>query len=252
MSEFREPVLSRSARITGIVVGAVTLAAGGVAVFRTDNALGSTALVAAGVVIAALAVFGNHLRAVEVAGIRLQLTEEALRAQEQAAQARAVGDLDRAEALEHQAERLLAAATSAASRYERLRTTEPPGWDRTSRMEGALRQARALDAETLEPRHVADLFATGSDGNRVVALALVQERPRLATVDILVEAIEHSRSPFEQYQALVAAEQAAPELSAPDRERLRTALESVVTGPLGERSSDRRTVARRLLQQLSR
>lgn len=129
-----------------------------------------------------------------------------------------------------------------------LRTTEPSGWDRTSRMEAMLREARALDTEPLAASDVADIFATGSDGNRIVALALVEGNPRLATAEVLVDAILESRSTFEQYHALVAAEHALDHLSADDRTRVREAVESVLAGPLGGRSSDRRTVARRILK----
>jgi hypothetical protein len=163
----------------------------------------------------------------------------------------AAGDVHRAEELELRAQRLLAAAGSVATRYELLRTTEPSGWDRTSRLEEVMRAGRALDAEVLTPRQVTDLFSTGSDGNRMVAIALVQAAPRLATAEVLVEAIADTRSSFEQYQALVAAERSVGDLSEPDRARVREAVESLLAGPLGQRSSDRRTVARRLLETLS-
>jgi len=252
MSEVRGPVLSRPAQVAGVAVGALTLVAGGVAVFLTDNALGSTALVAAGVVIGALAVFGNHLRAIGAGGITLELERAAQEARAQARQARAAGDMDRAEELELRAQQLLGSAGSVATRYELLRTTEPSGWDRTSRLEQVMRAGRALDAEVLAPQQVTDLFATGSDGNRMVAIALIQSDPRLATADVLVDAIGETRSSFEQYQALVAAEQAADRLPDADRARLREVVEALLAGPLGQRSSDRRTVARRLLERLSR
>jgi hypothetical protein len=245
------PALTLPARVAGVVVGLLTLVAGGVAVFRTDNELGSTALVTAGVVIAGLGVFGNRIEAVEAAGVRLELQRQARRAREQAEQARATGEVDRAEELERHAQSLLAAASAVGSRYERLRTTEPAGWQRTSRMEGVLREARAIDTEGLAASDVAGIFSSGSDGNRIVALALVERRPALATADLLVDAIVHSRSTFEQYHALVAAESSLDHLSAEERRRVLAAVESVLAGPLGEKSSDRRTVARRLLERLT-
>jgi hypothetical protein len=251
-SGVREPILNRPARIVGVAAGVVTLVAGGVAVFRTSNELGSTALVAAGVVIASLAVFANRIEAVEAAGIRLELERQALRARQEARRARAAGENDRADELERRAQSLLAAASRVGSRYEQLRTSEPSGWDRTSRMEGVLREARALDTEVLTASDVAGIFATGSDGNRIAALALVEGDPRLATADVLTEAITHSRSTFEQYHALVAAESGLTHLPAEDRARIGEAVESILAGPLGERSSDRRTVARRVLETLAR
>ena len=128
------PVLARPARIAGVAVGALTLVTGAVAVFRTDNALGSTALVAAGVVIAGLAVFGNRIEAVEAAGIRVELERQARSALQEADRARAAGELERAEELEHRARSLVGRhgpwgpATSSCARASRRAGTAPPGW----------------------------------------------------------------------------------------------------------------------------
>lgn len=244
------PVLTRSVRIGGVVFGILVLVAGGVAVFLTDNELGSTALVAAGVAICALSVFGNRIEAVEAAGVRFELERRARSVRRQAVRARAAGDTDQAEHLERRAEGLLAAAAMVGSRYEHLQRTEPSGWDRTSRMEGVLREARALDTEVLSASDVARIFASGSDGDRMVALALVEADPRLAQTDFLVDAINAGRSSFEQYHALVATERALAHLSPADRERLGEAIERLLAGPVGEKSSDRRTVARRILHAL--
>ena len=69
---------------------------------------------------------------------------------------------------------------------------------------------------------------------------------------VLVAAITDSRSTFEQYHALVAAERSVGRLSSQDRARVREAVESVLAGSLGDTSTDRRTVARRLLEELDR
>lgn len=244
-------VHTRRERIAGVAVGALVLIAGCVAVFRTSNELGSTALVGAGVVIAGLAVFGDRVKAVEAAGIRFELERRARHARQQAKRALAAGETDRAEELERQAESLLAAASAVGSRYEQLRTTEPSSWDRTSRLEGMLREARALDTKILEASDVARIFATGTEGNRIAALAFIEGNPRLATTEVLVDGIVDSRSAFEQYHALVAAEHAINHLSTQDRTRVRTAVQSVLAGPLGEKSSDRRSVARRLVEMLT-
>lgn len=245
------PVLTRPARITGVVLGLLTLITGGVAVFLTDNELGSTALVAAGVVIVGLAVLGNRIEAVEAAGVRLELERQARQTREQAEKARAAGESGRAQELERRALDLLVAANSLGSRYERLRSTEQSGWARTSQLEGVLREARALDTDAFTATDIAGVYWNGSDGNRVTALALIESDPRLASVDVLVNAIVDSRSAFEQYHALVATERALDHLSAEDRSRVRETVETLLAGPLGEKSSDRRTVARRIMERLS-
>jgi hypothetical protein len=246
-----EPVLAPSARIVGVALGVLALVTGAVAVFRTDNELGSAALVTAGVAIVGLAMFGNRIHAFEAAGLRLELVRQAKEASQRAEEARASGEIDRADELEVRAQRLLVAASAVGSQYEALRTTEPSGWDRTSRMEDVLRDARAIDTEGLGAPHVEGIFDTGRDGNRVFALALIERNPRLGSAHVLVEALVHSRSSFEQYHALVAAENALDDLPADDRARVREAVESVLAGRLGEKSSDRRTIARRILQRLT-
>jgi hypothetical protein len=118
-------------------------------------------------------------------------------------------------------------------------------------MEGVLREARAIDTDGLAASDVAGIFSSGSDGNRMVALALIERSPGLAPADVLVDAILRSRSTFEQYHGLVAAESALDHLSDEERRRVRDAVESVLAGPLGEKSSDRRTVARRIVERLT-
>jgi len=244
------PLLPSWARIAGSLFGLAVLVAGGVAVFVTDNELGSAALVVAGAAVAGISVFGNRIEAVEAGGVRVELERRARSARLRARQARAAGQPARARELEHQAEGLLAAATLVGERYEDLVSTEPSSWERTSRMEGLLREARALDTDVLGPDDVAQIFETGTDGSRIAALALAEADPRLATIDVIVAAAADSRSSFEQYHALVAAEKALPHLPDADRALLRATLEQLLAGPLGERSSDRRTVARRILAQL--
>src|SRR5690606_14267217 len=141
----------------------------------------------------------NRIRAVEAGGVRLELERQARSAREQAERARAAGEPDKAVRLERRAEGLLAAATMVGSRYEDLVSSEPAGWNRTSRMEGLLREAGARDTEILGPSDVAQIFDTGTEGSRIAALALIEADPRLATADVLVSAISESRSNFEQY-----------------------------------------------------
>jgi hypothetical protein len=179
------------------------------------------------------------------------MIREAKDAQEEADKARASGEIDRAEQLESRARSLSAAASNVGSRYEQLRATQPSGWDRTSRMESVLREARAIDTpdlhrHTLGPSSTRAAMATGSSRllwSRAAQAWEAQESWSTAS---------NSRSASEQYQALVAAESAIDHLPAEDRAEVRDAVESVLAGWLGDRSSDRRTVARRILNRLTR
>ena len=242
------PVFNRAAQVGGVVVGLLTLVAAAVAVFQTENEVGSAALVTAGAVLTALSMFGNHVRTFEAAGLRLDLVRQATNIRHQAEQARASGEMEKADELESRAQSLLATASAIGSRYEDLRTSEPPGWSRTSRMEQVLRDARAIDTSGLAPSHVEGIFRTEREGNRIFALALIEDNPGLASAGLLVEAIVHSRSSFEQYHALVAAEHALDHLTTGGRAQVRGAVETVLAGPLGVKSSDRRTMAHRILE----
>jgi hypothetical protein len=241
---------TRPTMVAALVVGALVLVVGGVAVFVTDNEIGSAALVAAGVAVAAFGVLGHRITSVEAGGVRVGLGLEQRAEQDAAAaaRARAAGDVEQAARLERRASVLRATAAAVGSRYDHLRATQPSGWDRTQQLEAVMQSAREMDTGAMTPADVEDVFDTGGEGNRVVALALVERDPRLASLGILKQAIVHSRSAFEQYHGLVAAEAALPFLRPDDRLRLRRAVEALLIGPLGDSSSDRRTVARRILE----
>lgn len=244
----RVPAWKRPYLLATLVFGMACLVAGAVAVFTTDNELGSASLVAAGVVVAGCGVFGDRVRSVEAGGVKLGLEQRAEQDFVAAAQARATGDVERASRLERRAAMLRATAAAVGTRYEHLRSSQPSGWDRTKQLEAVMQSAREMETSDLSPSDVEDVFDTGGEGNRVVALALIERDPRLATLEVLKQAMVHSRSSFEQYHGLSAAEAALPFLTADDRLRLRRAVEAMLIGPLGDRTSDRRTVARRILE----
>ncbi|TCI95900.1 hypothetical protein [Aeromicrobium sp. IC_218] len=241
------PLWRRPYLLAALVFGLGCVVAGGVAVFVTDNELGSASLVAAGVAVAGFGVFGDRVRSVEAGGVKLGLEQRAEQDFVAAAQARATGDVERAARLERRAAMLRTTAAAVGTRYEHLRASQPSGWDRTKQLEAVMQSARDMDTSALSPADVEDVFDTGGEGNRVVALALIERDPRLATLEVLKQATVHSRSSFEQYHGLSAAEAALPFLSPDDRLRLRRAVEALLIGPLGDSSSDRRTVARRIL-----
>ncbi|MGD9960601.1 hypothetical protein [Nocardioides sp.] len=243
-----KPVITGGWQGFGVVLGFGVLILGAVAVFTTDNAVGSASLVTAGLLISTLAVFANHISAIEGAGVKLSMRERAGEALANARAAAASGDVEQAEADRREAERLLLASGAVASRYEALRLTQPSGWDRTSRFEDLMRVGREQAAGLSQPQLVSELFATGGDGNRVYALALIQGNPALAEPGPLVEAIAHPRSAFEQYQALVAAQRSVEHLPTAERQAVLAAVEEALAGPLGETSSDRRSVARTILE----
>ena len=68
------------------------------------------------------------------------------------------------------------------------------------------------------------MFERGTDGERMYALGLMQEDERLRDFAVSLEAIEHSRSAFEQYYALSLAELMLPALTKDQRRELEAML----------------------------
>jgi hypothetical protein len=84
---------------------------------------------------------------------------------------------------------------------------------------------------------VAKMLRDGSDGQRVTALGLMQGAPEVADLDLVIEVLEHPRSPFEQYHALKLLHQLFPTLPFEQQAR-------VVAAVTGQRRSMGRDVSR--------
>ncbi|HET8955686.1 MAG TPA: hypothetical protein VFN18_08520 [Solirubrobacterales bacterium] len=112
-------------------------------------------------------------------------------------------------------------------KYEELRSSLPPGADRTFRMGSLMAEIRALAGHmAVTPRLVKERFYSGREGNRVVALTLLEAVPLWQCLDVVIDGIRNSRSAFEQFQALRAAEEILPELGSADRRRLADCLKA--------------------------
>ncbi|MGH2636073.1 MAG: hypothetical protein ACRDHU_08015 [Actinomycetota bacterium] len=167
----------------------------------------------------------------------------------QAAKAEAEGEPDKAEDLRAKA---LALQTSPlATRYEAARTL-PRGVDRTADMEATIRTAKEMaPTSTLSPDEARTMFERGTDGERIVAIGLMQGNPALASFDAALGAITGSRSAFEQYHALLLVRDLLPSLDDDQRRQLATALqEQMSEGGHITPGSDRWTIARVILKQL--
>jgi hypothetical protein len=109
--------------------------------------------------------------------------------------------------------------------YERIRETVESGRTRTAALQRTVDDARQ---EASGGRHtaaeVAELFKSGSDGERVTALGMMQGNHTLTNVDAILAAISHSRSAFEQYQALFLALKAWDSLQPSARRRILKAV----------------------------
>ncbi|WP_371480126.1 hypothetical protein [Kitasatospora sp. NBC_00315] len=100
----------------------------------------------------------------------------------------------------------------------------------------------------LTAEQVREMFAAGTEGRRVQALALMQGDPALADLDSVLEAIEHPRSAFEQYHALLAARGLASRLAAAAWQRMRDTVSAQLVAPGGiPYGSDRSWLAEKIL-----
>ncbi len=90
--------------------------------------------------------------------------------------------------------------------YEAIRQTMKSGDDRTSRMNSLVAQVKKFATDLyLDPSIAVRFFSKGTDGDRIVGLALAQLNGEEDHVALAIEAIANGRSPFEQYQGLVLA-----------------------------------------------
>jgi CHAT domain-containing protein len=113
-----------------------------------------------------------------------------------------------------------------AQEYESLRSSMQSSDERTRKLSEIVAQARELGAEVDDTSLVSTLFAAG-DAQRIVALAVIQARPDVRYFEHVLDAIEHSRSAFEQYHALLAMRLMLAQLSPPQEVTLSDALKSL-------------------------
>ena len=101
-----------------------------------------------------------------------------------------------------------------AREYENLRRDMVSSRERTYQMSSIVARVRAL-ALQLKPKAITinKIFHKGNDGDRIVALGLLQGLKFRENFDIVIDAIGKSRSAFEQYQALSVALSLVPDLS---------------------------------------
>lgn len=235
------------------VLGVAALAAGATATFISSNGAGSAALVASGAGLLLFVLLGEKIEWFKVGDVEFHLREAARGLTREASRLEAQGDTAAAEQLREEARRLLVRASPAARAYEELRRTRPPGAKRVMELSNIVSDARQYSRAEHPPADaVRQIFASGGDGERVYALALMQEDPDVGNLEGILDAICHSHSAFEQGEALAAALQMAPLLGPADRARLSESVrQQLAPGGYVARSTDRRRLAHQLLSVLS-
>jgi cellulose biosynthesis protein BcsQ len=94
--------------------------------------------------------------------------------------------------------------------YESIRTRVPASVARTRLMTLLVGRAQILGAYRDAGSMAETLFNRGTDGGRVVGLALARLDPRGQHIELALSCIRRSRSAFEQHQALLLAETLRP------------------------------------------
>jgi len=210
------------------VLGALLLLSGSTAVFVSTNSGGTAALIGAGTVVITLAAFADRLKTFEGGGIKFELGPQVAARLEAAEIAELEGDAESARRLREEASLLVAAVQPIATSYEATRAARAPSWERTRDLEHIVAQGRSMAALPFATREAAEqLFASGNDGNRIVALGMMAENRRIASMSAVCEAIEHSRSAFEQFQALRATRAAlgGKDVDNETKQRIRESIE---------------------------
>jgi Animal haem peroxidase len=104
---------------------------------------------------------------------------------------------------------------SISAAYEYVRTTMEPSAARTAALEQLVSQARKeARGRSISASAARSMFFSGSEGERIEALGLMQGDTRIRDFDVALEAIGASHSAFEQYHGLLLAQQMLPTLSA--------------------------------------
>jgi hypothetical protein len=215
----------KSIRVTqgfvAIGLGALFLTLGALAVFLADNAPGGALLLAVGVLALGVAAFSDRIGSLSFGGAKLELRDMARQRFALAEERESRGDAAGASVVRRQAHGFQRLAGA----YERLRRTKPPGPERTRVLDDIVGEAKQLAQDThFDPIDVWAWFDEGADEARVIALGLMLGDPRLCDFYCAMDAIENSRSAFEQYYGLAAARKMIADLKPLERKWLKEAV----------------------------
>ena len=218
----------------------------------TENGTGTGVLIGFGGVTLALAVLGDRVESFEFGGGKLRLRAAAAEKFALAEESEHRGDAAAATRLRVEARALLEAAGPIASEYRTVRDSMPAGWERTMVLENIVADARRLAIEqSFEPDEVIRWLREGSEEERITALAMMQARPEWRNFDAVLAAVKDARSAFEQYHAMLLAEEMLDDLDAGQRQR----LGEVIRGERGlrfRRDGDRWSLSERILVSLGK
>lgn len=232
-------------RLLLAVLSGAAFGAGTAAVFAVhgNGGAGGAALLAAGFVGLAIAAVGVIPSTLKFGGVEVGLQEQVQRL---ATEAERLGRPDVAAALKVSAE-LAATAEPFTQVYESVRQILPSGRDRTEALDALF---RAVETQAKSGRwSAADaraLFASGYEGARVFALAMMRAAPRSSDIDLAEEAALRPKSKFEQWHALSVVEKMVPTLGGDAKLALEASLRDLTVPPGTGRERQRDRILKEL------
>ena len=135
--------------------------------------------------------------------------------------------------------------------YEEIRRRMSPSPIRTDLMGLLVRRVQNLGEHGGAGSVAEQLFSRGTDGGRIVGLALARIDPQRQHVELALSGIGESRSAFEQFNALILATGLVPTLHPTAAEQLRSVLDAQLGKTIDRNAPSRWTQAQKLLKQLS-
>ncbi|HEY8451848.1 MAG: hypothetical protein FWJ70_07570 [Micromonosporaceae bacterium] len=253
MTSAREPLrFTARLRVTLGILGGGSFILGIVGVFAGSDGAGTAVLVAFGGILLVLALLGDRIEVLEIGGTGLRLRRAAEELFRRADESEHAGDVATAERLRAEGRALLEAAGVLADAYRSTRSAMPSGPERTRILEGMVAGARRLaeqDSLNVNGADVIRWLREGDEGQRVMALSMMQVKRDWRDFDAVLRRIEQATSAFEQYHAMLVMLQMAAELDAGQRRRLDRAVRNV-RGRDFPQDSDRWHLSERILRRI--
>jgi hypothetical protein len=234
-------------RIALGAIGVAIFSAGVAAVFRTSNGAGSAALVTVGAALIVLAVLGDRVQVLELGSAKLSLRDLARDRFALAKEKEASGDASAATELRRQG----LALERLANEYAHRRRSMRGGPKRTGLQHIMSQLAQLAKEHEFDPVAVWEWFNRGHPEARITAIGLMHGDKRLWDVFVTLDAIEDSRSAFEQFHGLRLAREMLPSLSLLERQWLRETVEQARQGGRFGSDSDRWHMSEAILEALN-
>jgi formylglycine-generating enzyme required for sulfatase activity len=135
-----------------------------------------------------------------------------------------------------------------AKEYERIRRVMRSGDNRTEQMNLLVHRTQILRGQRDTGEVGQQLFAENTDGLRVVGIALARAEPQKRHIDMALEGISHSRSAFEQYHALLLAQNLVSFVDPTALQQMGAAIREQINRNITEKDQNRWHVANEILK----